>query len=709
MATRRGVVYELDANEQKAIDGFRRAIGKAKQMEAAVSKGSAKMTRGHARHGQELKGLAAAYGDLGHLGGMVMQGLAMSAIMGAGTAVMVGAVRELQGQAKIQEDFEREITGLLSLGSNVENIKLIKREVVDLSNAFNRPREEIAEFLFNLQSNAANLSEEIRGGIKKESLELAQVTGATLPTSVNVLTKAWQAYGDELRGVNDLQNKIYLTAERGAITLEKLGTFAPDVFQSAAALGYSIDETLGAFITATQKGGRTEKVLTGVRNVFVRMDKAAEKLAKKKFEFSLTGSLVEDLRQLEAVPGNVLAEVFGEEAIASIAALTSGVEDLAAEIERLRTVEGDLAADREKQRLKDPAYVRSETITTARRGSENLMLEGGKTAFAQRLTEEFVLAERGIRGMLPAPAQFLAKPAAVVDMVGERVLEGINWAFIGGEYRGDRLSPAQAAGAMAVIGDYRKTGRDDLADAFKESLPPGDDFSFKKLGAALQRNKREKADAARAAHETMPEVSAGMLRLGAFMEATDASPPGQWLAAMNSKIEDMVDPPEKRAHRREMRRLRELDRERWAQEAEERGPSFLAKALKVYATISEAGPRTALHGSILKSDIFGIPDPATGGEDFGRLAGMDRQGGGAGVGRDEERRILSELLAELRSMRGGDRGEDGGMQSAIERQTEAAKELAAAMENKGPRGGRGHEMTPRADASSAFAEVSEAG
>lgn len=371
---RRNVTYELDAEESKMLDGFRRAIAKTREMDRAVSQTTKKTTRGFDVMGLKLGQYQKA---IGFLSG------------GAGIATVTNMVlQSLDRQVRKTREFEREITGLLSLGDNVKDINAVRKEVIGLSSGFDQSTATIADFLFDLQSGTANLSKDIREGLKAEAIELTRVTGADLPVSLRVLNKSFQTYGDQVRTVNDLQNKLFITAEDGYTTFEELGTLLPDIVPAAKALGFELDEVLGSLITATQTGGKSEKTFTGVRNVFLRLGDAQKKGIK------LQGTFIEQMEQLSHMDGETLKELFGAEAISAAASLAQHVDDLRENIEKVRDVSGDLAREKLFARLSDQASFNTMIQNNARRMIENEDIQLGGAA--QKIDTDFQLAKLGI-------------------------------------------------------------------------------------------------------------------------------------------------------------------------------------------------------------------------------------------------------------------------------------------------------------------------
>lgn len=241
---------------------------------------------------------------------------------------------------------EHNLTELLSLGGNVNQIDAIRGKIVSMSTAWNLMGEEASRALFDLQSGTANLNESIRKDLLRSGLELKAVYGADLPTGLSALIKTYQIYRGEIDRVQTLQQKLAFTAEEGFLTFGDMATQLPDVASAARAMRISLDEVLASLVVATQRGGKTEKTFTGVRNVFLRMANAERE------GIHLTGSFVEKLKQLETVDADVLKKIFGDEAIAVIANLTSATDQFGETLGRLATDLPDVG-EKMAKRLED--------------------------------------------------------------------------------------------------------------------------------------------------------------------------------------------------------------------------------------------------------------------------------------------------------------------------------------------------------------------
>lgn len=391
------VVFEVDADTGKAIKGFLKVVDTQRKMERGFSKGIQKGRRFD-------KAMSNITGTIKNMAG---------GFMGA-RGITMGVrkfIEEIDQAGKRIVQFESEMTGLISLGTNVENIKGMKEEVLNLSAAFGISSRSISDALFNLQSGSAGLSKTIQDEILKNTLELVKVTGTEMPTALNALLKTYRIYGSETMTVNDIQNKLFKTAELGYLTFQDLATLYPDLAAAAKTFGFSMDEVGGAVITATQKLGRTQKTLTGLRNVFLRMAQA------QKMGVDMSGDFAENLKALETIDPGLLMKVFGVRTVSAIGALVSSSKELKENIQAVADATGDIAAEKLDKRLKDLNYVFAEFIKRQEQVRRNEYLRGAgqKPSFAQRNMTEWKLREQKWRRTMPVGAKWLGTAAAFVN------------------------------------------------------------------------------------------------------------------------------------------------------------------------------------------------------------------------------------------------------------------------------------------------------
>jgi len=388
--------------------------------------------------------------------------------------------------------FEDELTALLSLGENARNISAIKNEVVALSTAWGLARSEVINSMFDIQSGASSLGKEMRDSIRKEAFELVKATGVDLPTATKVLIKSWNIYGKELKDVNETQNKLFKAAEIGFLTFNDLAVLLPDVASAAKTFGYSFDEVLGGLATATQKGGKTEKTFTGIRNVFLRMDKALQ------MGVVTQGSFLDQIEQLSKVDPRTLTKIFGAEAIAAISTLVESSGALKDNTQAIATSFGDLTKNVTTQRLQDMSYFFSEINKSLGQVQKNQLISPEYVKRFGQIDISQQLAEIGYKDVTPSFLNFLAPVVG-----GIRAFE--QWTGWGGM----TTDVYAKRGQQMMIKQLIAAGRSEEADIFNQFVMGGEEGGKATAAFYAQRQRSQGNESAAQKLEQIAGLASG--------------------------------------------------------------------------------------------------------------------------------------------------------------------------------------------------------
>lgn len=418
-------------------------------------------------------------------------------IAGFGAKAGYEAIESLKEARREMMDFEREITPVLSLGGNVNNIDAVKRQILDMSGALGISRQVIADTMFSVQSGAANLSKSVQDKILRSALQLSKVTGTDLNLSLTALLKSFQIYGKEVGSVDAVQGKMFATAERGWMTFEDLAQLLPDVANSSKAMKYSFDDLLGTLVVATQVGGRNEKTFTGVRNVLLRMGKAVEEGLVPN-----NGKLIDQLQALEKVDGQKLKDIFGDEAISVAASLAQNVGRVREEIGKIQAVSTDQTTEKYLKRLGDEAYRVSESIAAIQQMQKNIPASENYAKNFGGVDREYELRRLGFRSIAP---QFLhggsVEGAAVIgQMAIDRFSDALPWWAYGWTREGaDRKRQQDKSlsgsrlfkeGQAEYYDTLERTGEKARAtyESVKENMPGASDAEIRRIAEGILKN-----------------------------------------------------------------------------------------------------------------------------------------------------------------------------------------------------------------------------
>lgn len=336
------------------------------------------------------------------------------------------AVSSLGETLQNRYDFEKTMTPLLSLGDNSKGIGAInrtKREVLGLSSAYGVARDEIADFLFWSQSSGSGIEAGTLLDLQRESLELAKAAGGAPMDAVNLLTKAYRVFGDEISSVNQLQEIMFTIQERGATTFTDMAQLLPNVMSAAEKVGLTLPQLGALIITATQKQGRNEIAVTGTRSFLASLIEAADKGVK------LTGDIYENLRQLQDLTAREVLKLGGREALPVITALAESVDDIRKNAEYLESIGpmSNIVGGKIEQRLGDVAYVDAEIKKRQEQAKENISLTpGARTELVESADLAAGYTKTGLKTMFPeyVTALFDSGFLGIAAQVGDVLLGG---------------------------------------------------------------------------------------------------------------------------------------------------------------------------------------------------------------------------------------------------------------------------------------------
>lgn len=300
-------------------------------------------------------------------------GLTVGLTAAAGAVALASAatqryIADLDGIGAAGKQLENDLTPLLSLGDNARNTAGIRGNVLGYSGAYGMDTSSIASALFMLQSNAANLGPAGQKDIFTAGVSLNRVVGGDLKTDLVAVTKLMENYGQAMGGADKAAAKLLATENDAAITMDELASLLPDVLPAAKMLGLTYDEVAASVITATQVMGRNEKTLTGLRNMFLKMNEAQQEGLVHQ------GRFIDQLQELQKVDPLKLEKFFGERTVSVVSALAEKTADVARNLANMEKVTGSEVMTRFLDRMKDASSRDAGTLKTL---DQNLANVGG--------------------------------------------------------------------------------------------------------------------------------------------------------------------------------------------------------------------------------------------------------------------------------------------------------------------------------------------
>ncbi|MCM1020831.1 MAG: phage tail tape measure protein [Muribaculaceae bacterium] len=211
-------------------------------------------------------------------------------------------------------------------GKDSAGFKQLKGEVADLAKQIPIARDQLANGLYQVISNGVpedNWIEYLNASARSAVGGIADINKV-----VGVTATVIKNYGMEWSAAQDIQDKIQLTAKNGVTSFEQLAEALPSVTGSAATLGVTIDELLGAFATLTGVSGNTAEVstqLAAILNALIKpSSEATEMAAKMGIQFDAAAikaaggmqnflqSLDVSVKEYAAASGTLEQEVYGK-------------------------------------------------------------------------------------------------------------------------------------------------------------------------------------------------------------------------------------------------------------------------------------------------------------------------------------------------------------------------------------------------------------
>lgn len=383
------VLFRMDADTAKAVQGVLKLAEAQGKTETAARKSA-----------KSLSSIEKAAGNAGKaIGGLAAGFVSFQSV----TAMLSSYHMELERATQRTTSFSNEMTGLLSLGDNIKFGDKMRRELLDLSNATGRTRQEIADLKFAAQSSAGNLSKDLQKELTTSALDLSSLTGTNSPDALRMLIKAYQAYGPEVKNVTELTAKLTYAAEQGDMTMQQLAAQFPELASSAKAVGITFDELLAALISLTQKQGDAGKAMTGLRNVVLSLEQAYSTGVLKN-----TGDLISNLEQLNLIDPAQLMKLFGKENLAAAKDLATSTAAMRTNMEGIATAAEKTVKSRLLEKLDSPMERAAQNARMAEQIVQNNDLMSPEQAKRAEANTRHKLEMDMIADALPPSLKFAA-------------------------------------------------------------------------------------------------------------------------------------------------------------------------------------------------------------------------------------------------------------------------------------------------------------
>lgn len=277
MEKQRGVLLDLE-NELKNVN-------------KALEEQSNKFVQASKKFSELGTGLEKMGGSLKKLGSEVQQAGAL--IVGAAGTLATFAAGAEMGFAKVNT---------LAKDSG-ESLKKYKEDVYNLSNETGQSLDELTDGLYNAISAGVDYSDSVEFMNKVNKVAVGGF--GEIADASSALTSLMNIYGYAIEDVGNISDKLFVTQEKGVLTVGELSSVLGESASSAKAYNVDLDNLLSGYVSLTKAGINVNQSNTKLRAMFEELGDTGSsvgKILEEKTGKSFT-KLMED--------GNSLSDVLG--------------------------------------------------------------------------------------------------------------------------------------------------------------------------------------------------------------------------------------------------------------------------------------------------------------------------------------------------------------------------------------------------------------
>jgi len=339
--------------------------------------------------------------SMGKAGGMVV---ATSGFMAIGKAID-SSVERSKEMVTANEKFQDSMTGYLSLGDNMDQMRRRTSEVFGTSIATGMDTEVIIPAKFDFESATANLDKDTKRKISDAGLLVTKTKGGDLGQNTLAVSKLIQNYGGSFKDgkggidVNRAVNTLATIESEGTINFAQLANEAPDVYPAWEAAGKSLAELGGVIQVATGKMGKNDSTLRQIRNLPARLLNAEKVLGLK-----LNGTTSDWLDQINVATAGMatndrqqaLKKVGGDEGMTLLLTLLNDVQGIRAAERKIDNTDPNSLFKLQVKRWGDSGYASSEVTKSIGQFRKNIPAMTAQEGNSLYNTEAYLATLGGI-------------------------------------------------------------------------------------------------------------------------------------------------------------------------------------------------------------------------------------------------------------------------------------------------------------------------
>lgn len=246
------------------------------------------------------------------------------------TAVQ-GIITALVEAGKAAKDFEIRLAEVTTIGEGFfSTIDETEKKVIELSNAFGAPVEDVTAGLYQALSNQVGTAAQTFEFLQVSS-ELAAVGVTSTREAVDTLSSVLNTFQLPAERAEAIAAKLFRTVDLGRVRMEELSNTIGRVLPLAQEMGVSFDEVAASIVVMTQQGIKANEAYTLISNVLLKLAKPSEVLTK-------------ELQKLGIASGEAGIQAFGFAGFLDVIARSSGdsASELGKTFTQIRAIRGAL-------------------------------------------------------------------------------------------------------------------------------------------------------------------------------------------------------------------------------------------------------------------------------------------------------------------------------------------------------------------------------
>ncbi len=162
--------------------------------------------------------------------------------------------------------FETQLAQIQTIGGPaVGTLGDVAKQVRAVSEAFNRPIEDVAQGYYNILSNQIEKAADAHL-VLVESARLATVAVSSLDDATNALSSVINSYGMNASDAADISGKLFAAVDKGRFTLSEIANTIGRTTTLAHEMGVSFEEVLASLATLTISGIKADEAQTLLSN-----------------------------------------------------------------------------------------------------------------------------------------------------------------------------------------------------------------------------------------------------------------------------------------------------------------------------------------------------------------------------------------------------------------------------------------------------------